>query len=55
MKYTLASTAAALNQTATLWTFVLAVLVLHEPLTRGRLLGLCGGLAGIALVTFGQS
>ncbi len=55
MKYTLASTAAALNQTATLWTFVLAVLVLHEPLTRGRLLGLCGGLAGVALVTFGQS
>jgi len=52
MKYTLASTAAALNQTATLWTFVLAVLLLHEPITRGRLIGLLGGLAGVALVTF---
>jgi drug/metabolite transporter (DMT)-like permease len=53
MKYTLASTAAALNQTATLWTFVLAVLLLREPVTRGRLIGLLGGLAGVALVTFG--
>lgn len=53
MKYTQASTAAALNQTATLWTFLLAVIVLHEPLTRLRVLGLACGLLGVALVTFG--
>jgi drug/metabolite transporter (DMT)-like permease len=53
MKYTLASTAAALNQTATLWTFGLAVLWLGEPVTRRRLLWLAGGVVGVALVTFG--
>jgi drug/metabolite transporter (DMT)-like permease len=53
MKYTLASTAAALNQTATLWTFLLAVLFLHEPITTRRLLGLCLGVIGVVLVTFG--
>ncbi len=54
MKYTLASTASALNQTSTLWTFGLAMIFLHEPATRRRLLGLMLGVAGVALVTFGR-
>jgi drug/metabolite transporter (DMT)-like permease len=53
MKYTLASTASALNQTATLWTFVLAALLLREPVTWKRLAGLLLGLGGVAMVTFG--
>jgi len=53
MKYTQASTAAALNQTSTLWTFLLAVILLHEPLTPRRIFGLCCGIAGVVLVTFG--
>ena len=53
MKYTLASIASALNQTATLWTFLLAALLLHEPVTRRRVAGLLAGVVGVALVTFG--
>jgi len=53
MKYTLASIAAALNQTATLWTFLLAVLLLKEPASWRRIAGLFIGLGGVALVTFG--
>ena len=53
MKYTLASMAAALNQTATLWTFTLAIVFLHEPVTAKRLLGLVMGVVGVAMVTFG--
>lgn len=52
MKYTQASTASALNQTSTLWTFVLAAWLLKEPVTWKRILGLVFGLAGVALVTF---
>jgi drug/metabolite transporter (DMT)-like permease len=51
-KYADASVAAALNQTATLFTFVLAVVLLHEPVTRRRLAGLVCGLVGVVLVTF---
>ena len=46
-----ASVASALNQTVTLFTFVLAALILHEPVTRRRLAGLGLGLAGVGLVT----
>ena len=53
MKYTQASIAAALNQTATLWTFILAALLLKEPVTWKRVLGLVVGMGGVALVTFG--
>lgn len=53
MKYTSASIASALNQSATFWTFLLAALLLHEPVTLRRVLGLVAGLVGIALVTFG--
>jgi drug/metabolite transporter (DMT)-like permease len=52
MKYTYASVAAALNQTATLFTFLLAVLILKEPVTRIRLAALLLGLVGVALVIF---
>lgn len=51
-KYADASVAAALNQTATLFTFVLAVLILHEPVNARRLTGLACGMGGVALVTF---
>ena len=53
MKYTQASIASALNQTATLWTFVLAAWWLREPVTGRRIAGLAAGLVGVALVTFG--
>lgn len=51
MKFAQASTAAALNQTATLWTFVFAALVLKEPATQSRLWALALGMAGVALVS----
>ena len=51
-KYADASVAAALNQTATLFTFVLAVLILKEPVSPRRVAGLVAGMAGVALVTF---
>ena len=53
MKYTQASIASALNQTSTLWTFLLAALLLHEPITWKRVVGLSVGMLGVALVTFG--
>jgi drug/metabolite transporter (DMT)-like permease len=53
MKYTQASIASALNQTATLWTFLLAALLLKEPVTLRRLAGLALGAGGVAFVTFG--
>jgi drug/metabolite transporter (DMT)-like permease len=53
LKYAQASIAAALNQTATLWTFLLAVFLLKEPITWIRVAGLVVGLAGVAMVTFG--
>lgn len=53
MKYTQASTASALNQTSTVWQFALAAILLHEPVTWKRLLGLVLGVGGVALVTFG--
>lgn len=53
MKFTYASVAAALNQTATLFTFVLAVIILKEPATPRRVGALLLGLFGVALVTFG--
>jgi drug/metabolite transporter (DMT)-like permease len=51
-KYTDASIAAPLNQTSTLFTFILAAILLHEPVTLRRVGGLVLGLMGIALVTF---
>ena len=53
MKYAPASIAAALNQTASLWTFLLAVLILREPATRRRIVGLALGVVGVLLVSLG--
>jgi drug/metabolite transporter (DMT)-like permease len=53
MKYTQASVASVLNQTSSLFIFVLAVLLLKEPATKRRIAGLLVGMAGVALVTFG--
>lgn len=53
LKYAQASIAASLNQTSTLWTFLLAVLLLKEPITWIRVAGLIIGLGGVAMVTFG--
>lgn len=41
---------AILTYTAVLWTTPLAVLILHERLTRSRAIGLCLGCAGIVFV-----
>jgi drug/metabolite transporter (DMT)-like permease len=51
-KYADASVAAALNQTSTLFTFVLAVVILREPVTTRRVAGLVCGIVGVLLVTF---
>ncbi len=53
MKYAPASIAAALNQTSTLWTFLLAVLILREPVTPRRIAGVALGLIGVGLVGLG--
>jgi drug/metabolite transporter (DMT)-like permease len=53
MKYTQASTASALNQTSNIFIFVLAALLLREPITRPRIIGILLGVAGAYLVTFG--
>ncbi len=52
MKYTQASVASALNQTSSLFIFILAVLLLKEPATKRRVAGLLVGMVGVALVTF---
>jgi drug/metabolite transporter (DMT)-like permease len=53
MKYTLASVAAALNQTSNIFIFIFAGLILHERITPNRILGIILGVGGSLLVTFG--
>ncbi len=53
MKLAPASVAAALNQTSTIFIYVLAVFFLHEPLTFRRSVGVLLAVAGTFLVTFG--
>jgi len=53
MKYTQASTAAALNQTSNIFIFVLAAFFLHERMTWLRIAALIVGISGVMLVTFG--
>jgi drug/metabolite transporter (DMT)-like permease len=53
IKLTKASIAAALNQTSTIFVLVFAALVLHERITRGRVLAILLAVAGALLVTFG--
>ena len=52
MKYTLASVAAALNQTNSVFIFLLAALLLRERITPIRALGIVLGVSGALLVTF---
>lgn len=51
MKYAQASIAAVLNQTATIFTIVLAALFLREPLTRVRVAAASLAMAGVVLIT----
>jgi drug/metabolite transporter (DMT)-like permease len=53
MKYTQASVASALNQTANVFIFIFAALLLREPITRRRTLGIILGFLGAVLVSFG--
>jgi drug/metabolite transporter (DMT)-like permease len=53
MKYTQASTAAALNQTSSVFVFVFAALILKEPINLQRLAGIITAIGGVFLVTFG--
>jgi drug/metabolite transporter (DMT)-like permease len=53
MKYTQASVASALNQTANVFIFIFAALLLREPITRRRTLGIVLGFLGAILVSFG--
>lgn len=53
MKYTQASIASALNQTSNIFIFILAALLLREPITARRVLGILLAFIGAALVSFG--
>lgn len=53
MKYTTASAASALNQTSTIFTFLLAGLFLREALTGRRWIAIMLAIGGALLVTFG--
>ena len=53
MKYTTASAASALNQTSTIFTFLLAGLFLRESLGSRRWLAILMAVSGALLVTFG--
>ncbi|MBN1423998.1 DMT family transporter [Candidatus Fermentibacteria bacterium] len=54
MKFTLASVASALNETSTIFIFLLSAVFLHEPITSRRMAGIALGFAGALLVTFGR-
>ncbi|MBT3200021.1 MAG: DMT family transporter [Phycisphaerales bacterium] len=53
MKYTQASTAAALNQTSNIFVFLFAAWFLKERITVLRALAICAAVLGALLVTFG--
>jgi len=53
MKYTQASIAAALNQTANIFVFILAVILLKETINFQRVVGILLAIAGAIMVTFG--
>lgn len=53
LKHTLASTSTVLNQMANLFIFLLAVLLLREPINPVRIAGIFLGVLGAVLVTFG--
>jgi drug/metabolite transporter (DMT)-like permease len=53
MKYTLASVAAILGQSSTLWILVFSILLLHERFTPRKALAAALAFAGVLLVTLG--
>jgi len=53
MKYTQASTAAALNQTSNVFIFIFAALFLKEPLNTIKCLSIALAVIGVLLITFG--
>jgi drug/metabolite transporter (DMT)-like permease len=53
MKYTMASTAAILNQTSSIHIIIMATIFLGEPLTRRKIAAAVLALAGIIMVTAG--
>ncbi len=53
MKFTMASIAAALNQTSNIFIFIFAAIFLKEPITPKRTAGIVLGVAGAFMVTFG--
>jgi len=53
MKFTMASIAAALNQTSNIFIFIFAAIFLKEPITLRRTVGIILGVAGAFMVTFG--
>jgi len=53
MKYTMASVAAALNQTSSIMTFILAAIFLKEPVTKYRVIGIVLAVVGVMMVTMG--
>jgi len=52
MKFTQASIASALNQTTSIFIFILAALMLHEKMTTNRVIGIILGVIGAFLVTY---
>ena len=52
MKYTLASVAAILGQSSTFWILVFSVVLLHERLSRRKVLAAALAFAGVLLVTW---
>jgi drug/metabolite transporter (DMT)-like permease len=51
MKYTLASIAAILNQSSTVFILILSVILLHERLTKRKIAATLLALAGVLLVS----
>jgi len=52
MKFTQASVASALNQTNTIFVFILGMIILKEEATKGKFLALFLAILGVFLVTF---
>jgi drug/metabolite transporter (DMT)-like permease len=53
MKYTQTSIAAALNQTSNIFVFILAAILLREPVTLIRVIAIILAFAGAFVVSFG--